>query len=398
MNVKVATLLMFVLILLFIGLVFLLVKAPKAVAWLIGGTVLLFVLFFFAKVSVRQAVPEISTAVEWTVPQPVQEAVRSPIWSEAIEDEFEADLYPSKTSAAKALGARMAEPIHRMMADPNESIQIILFQQDDDRDVVMEFGQGMEKKLPGVRHSIEAAWRKLNPGEVGITFRFSVPPLTAHYPMPKYGARPVATLGNHHGVGNGEIVATASVGDKRTSRSVRFVVKPWVDDFAGFASMISEGQFIVARSVETCTSENEARQQAMEDARQQLDRLVGARPAIPGRPPVTVTTKDIQEGGFIVDSFVQSFDGSAGKIWRQAMLIDVSASKLAWLNTRTVHIAQAVRATWAKTVLSALGVLVLILVTYFFLNMATRGYYEWSLRIAGIVLAVMVIVVVVFLG
>jgi hypothetical protein len=384
---------MFVLIFLFIGFVFLLIKAPKAAAALIGVCVVLFVLFFFARVSSRQAVP--TKTVEWTMPRPAQEASRSSIWSEGMEDQFEADLYPSKAAAAKALGGRIAEPIRRMMADPNESIQIILFQQDDDRDVVMEFGQGMEKKLPGVRHSIEAAWRKLNPGEVGVTFRFSVPPLTARYPMPKYGGRPVATLGNHS-VGNGEITATASVGDKQTSNSVRFVVKPWVDDFAGFASMIPEGQFIVARSVETCTSENEARQQAMEDARQQLDRLVGAKPTTPGRPPAAVTTKDIQEGGFIADTFVQSFEGSAGKIWRQAMLIDVSAPKLAWLNTRTVHIAQVVRATWARTVLSALGVLVLILVTYFFLNMATRGYYEWSLRIAGVVLAVLAIVVFLF--
>ena len=38
--------------------------------------------------------------------------------------------------------------------------------------------------------------------------------------------------------------------------------------------------------------------------------------------------------------------------------------------------------------LSAVGVIVLIGVIYFFLNMATMGYYEWSLRIAGVVLAI----------
>ena len=42
--------------------------------------------------------------------------------------------------------------------------------------------------------------------------------------------------------------------------------------------------------------------------------------------------------------------------------------------------------------LSTIGVLVLISVIYFFLNMATRGYYEWSLRIAGVVLAIVAVV------
>ena len=41
--------------------------------------------------------------------------------------------------------------------------------------------------------------------------------------------------------------------------------------------------------------------------------------------------------------------------------------------------------------LSAVGVLVLIGVIYFFLNMATMGYYEWSLRIAGVVLAIVAV-------
>ena len=41
---------------------------------------------------------------------------------------------------------------------------------------------------------------------------------------------------------------------------------------------------------------------------------------------------------------------------------------------------------------SIVGLLVLITVIYAFLNAATKGYYVWSLRIAGIVLAVAVII------
>jgi hypothetical protein len=41
---------------------------------------------------------------------------------------------------------------------------------------------------------------------------------------------------------------------------------------------------------------------------------------------------------------------------------------------------------------SVVGLLALITVVYVFLNAATKGYYVWSLRIAGIVLAAAVII------
>jgi hypothetical protein len=41
---------------------------------------------------------------------------------------------------------------------------------------------------------------------------------------------------------------------------------------------------------------------------------------------------------------------------------------------------------------SVAGLLALITVAYVFLNAATKGYYTWSLRIAGVVLAAAVII------
>ena len=42
--------------------------------------------------------------------------------------------------------------------------------------------------------------------------------------------------------------------------------------------------------------------------------------------------------------------------------------------------------------LTVAGLLTLITVVYAFLNAATKGYYVWSLRIAGIVLAAVAII------
>ena len=70
------------------------------------------------------------------------------------------------------------------------------------------------------------------------------------------------------------------------------------------------------------------------------------------------------------------------------MLIDTSAQKLNRLGSRMAAQVRVERITWAGMILSAIGVLLVIIVAYVFLNMATKGYYVWSLRIAGMVLAV----------
>jgi len=74
------------------------------------------------------------------------------------------------------------------------------------------------------------------------------------------------------------------------------------------------------------------------------------------------------------------------------MLVDVSGPKLAQLARVKLVRTSRLREGYARMGFSVIGVLVLISVIYFFLNMATRGYYEWSLRIAGVVLAIVAIV------
>jgi len=122
-----------------------------------------------------------------------------------------------------------------------------------------------------------------------------------------------------------------------------------------------------------------------------LGRHAGRRLSrLPQQPVVSVM--DVQNGGFVADRFVQSLQTSAGKVWRQALLVDVSGPKLSRLAAAKVAESRQICESWARMGLSVVGVLVLIGVIYFFLNMATRGYYEWSLRIAGVILAVVAVV------
>ncbi|MGE5296849.1 MAG: hypothetical protein ACM3VT_18670 [Solirubrobacterales bacterium] len=311
----------------------------------------------------------------------------SPIWSEGVEQELEADVYPSSRAAADALGRRMVELIRTVAGDPNAEVKVILFQEGNDRSLLTAFGRAMEKELPQARCSIEADLRNINPDEVGLTLRLD----TAHQDVVMAEGAAVRVFDPQ---ANTRIVATAFRDDRRASAEADFIDKTWVENFSAFAGARPNETYIVARSNGTCTSEIEANQQALDDARARLTESLGRRQGRPfadwGRTPVSTT--DVLNGGFVADRFVQSFDGSAGKIWRQAMLIDVSGPKLSTLAQQKAGEVREARMTWARMALSVVGVLLLIGVIYFFLNMATRGYYEWSLRIAGVVLAVVAIV------
>lgn len=323
--------------------------------------------------------------VDWQPINP-QPAVAAPIWSEGVENEYEADVYPSDLAAARALGRRMAEPIRKVADDPNAAITIILFQEETQRQLVTALHDALEKELPGMPCYLRADLRNLQSGEVGVTLRLDQKRQVVDYSSDDGR---LADLTVSSPVQSGRIVATAFREDKNESAEASFLNKPWVEDFAGFAGEKPERQFVVARSWETCTSENEAKNQAIRDACAQISALVGQKwSTVPGRPPVTVSSVDVLEGGFIVDQFVQSFDGLSGRLWRQALLIDASAERLSRLGSHKVAQVRVIRKTWAGMILSAVGVLIVIIASYLFLNMATRGYYVWSLRIAGTVLAI----------
>lgn len=301
-------------------------------------------------------------------------AVTAPIWSEGVENEYQADIYPSKLAAAWALGRRMRRPLAQVIADMNTPTKIVLFQNENDGALAAPFKQAIAETLPDIPCSVLLGSRNIDANEIGITLR------SAHV------ADSSESLGQQV---KATVWASARHRDWEATVRQSFIDKPWMEDFSSFASSNPLQQFIVARSWETCTSPVEARNQALQDAAAKLQQKIGKKWIIPGvEEALTVGPREVEDGGFIVDLFLQSFDGVSGRFWRHAMLIDASPEKLKRLDARMSRMASGQRMTWARMILSALGVLVVIVATYLFLNMATRGYYIWSLRIAGTVLAI----------
>ncbi|MEJ2705865.1 MAG: hypothetical protein P8Z79_25785, partial [Sedimentisphaerales bacterium] len=196
-------------------------------------------------------------------------------------------------------------------------------------------------------------------------------------------------------VATGTVQASVMAAGRQSSIKADFTDKPWVEDFSRFLNARPNSRFIVARSTDSCMTESEANHQALDNACAQVTQMlsrISRRQSGVRRPLVSrVDSEDILGGNLILDRFVQSFQGSTGPIWRQALLIDGSTGKLEQLAHRKAIMAQAMKMNWARMFASVFGLLFLITVVYVFLNAATKGYYVWSLRIAGIVVAAVVI-------
>jgi hypothetical protein len=314
------------------------------------------------------------------------EAAPTAIWQPGIEDEFEADVYPSQLSAVRSLGLRIGRAVQRVLDAEAAPSRFVLFQGAHERSLIEEFGRAVDRAFPETQWFVEPETVGVQPDEVGI-----------HLRIVDTRTQPVPWRSDFKSnVTSGRIEATAIAKSKQCTINTRFVEKPWVEDFSGFLNNKPNSRFLIARSAQSCLTEAEANRQALDSACAQvcdmLSRISRRRSGVPAPLASRVDSDDILEGDLILDRFVQSFDGSAGRIWREALLIDGSTGKLERLAHRKAVMARAVKMNLARTFITAFGLLLLITIVYVFLNAATKGYYVWSLRIAGVVLAAIAII------
>ena len=370
-----------------IGVIIVSIKVCSKRPWvaIIIALGLLLIVPYFTLVLSHRPMSRHTEVVLPSISPPSQEETTTTIWLPGIEDEFQANIYPSKLSAVRSLGLHIAEPVKQVFGEASPS-GFILFQGAHERGLLEEFAKAITRTFADVKWTIAPETVAVQPDQVGV--RIDVVNIHTHPAPWKSGSENEMTTGT--------VRASVLAADRQASMSTEFVDKPWVEDFSGFLNTRPNSRFIIAKSTEGCMNEAEANQQAFQNACSQVADMIGQtlprRSGVPVSFAKPVDSTDILEGSFILDRFVQSFNGTAGNIWRQALLVDVSAEKLKNLAQRKAIIAQARKTGFARMLFSILGLIVLITVVYAFLNAATKGYYVWSLRIAGIVFALIVII------
>jgi len=369
-----------------IGVIILSIKVCSKRPWIIVIMALILLLLIVPYFILATSHRSESFHTEVVLPSisPPSEETTTTIWLPGIEDEFKANIYPSKLSAVRSLGLRIGKPVRQVFGETSPS-GIILFKGAHEIELIEEFGKAINHTFADANWTMAPETVAVQPDEVGI--RIDIVNVETD-PAPWSG-----------GIGSmisGTIQANVLAGDRQASMSAKFVDKPWVENLSGFMMNKMHGQFIVAKSTGSCMSEDEANRQAFQNACSQVADMIGQtlprRSGVPVSFAEPVNSSDILNGEFILDRFVQSFEGSAGKIWRQALLVDVSTDNLKKLAQRKAVIALARKTNFTRMFFSIVGLIALITVVYVFLNAATKGYYAWSLRIAGIIFALVVII------
>jgi hypothetical protein len=377
----------FILLFAVIALIVSFVKLSSKRPWiaLIAVSVLL-LLFAFSFVRIprmrifgRRPLLSVESIPVWS------EDTKAPIWLPGIEDEFETNVYPSMKSAVRGIGSRIDISVRKLLKATDSPHRITLFQEISDRALILELKKAIQRTVPEATCTVEDDLRELQPNEVGVTMWIS-----------DRGAQTAAWARSPDTtVAEGNIEVNIFTMDGNVLAQKRFIEKPWLEDFSGFSNTKSNGRLLIARSADSCVTEAEANHQAVENACKYITTMLDKASRRLSKIPISYThpvnSADILEGDFIIDRFTQGFEGTAGRIWRQALLIDVSTEKLTKLARKKAAMMRATKKTWTRLSFSVFGLIILITVVYAFLNAATKGYYVWSLRITGMVLFLVVI-------
>jgi hypothetical protein len=296
------------------------------------------------------------------------------IWSEGMERQFQADIYPSRESAAFGLGRAAGKWI---LARRHSESPILLHSPDGNlsADLLIPVRLGLLDAAADL--AITTSYRDTSgaaaPDVTALDLAVDEPGRTAAVTDESPASRSPL---------QGELRVTLSVSGQQAHRiKTLFRDVPWLVNTAAYMNEPGHQEHVVVYSLESCTSADEARRQAM----QRAQKAVQARlfPGRPGRAPVAA--EDLRQAGLVLDRFTQSLDGTAGKIWREALLLDTSPAKIAALRETKRTVIRAQQKTYASLLGSALGLGLIIFILYIFLNAATRGYYTWALRIVAVV-------------
>ncbi len=296
----------------------------------------------------------------------VRAAGSDAVWHEALADQYPADVYPSRRSAARALGIRLAAALDEALPGRRQDTRI---------------GFVKDPANPGLVEILAEGY-----GTRGGTMTLSPSPdepVTVSLKLIDVQTGPAPWSVGSEQAESGTLQAVAQIKNgTSTTVTADFIAKPWVENISAFVSRDPLRQFALARSHGSFTTPEEARAQAVDNARSIVSEFI--RRTLPGQVP-PVHEADLESHGLIADRFSQRLSGGmAGPVFREAILVDISGHKLQTLVANRKNIHRQERVTWARHALTLAGMLGLITAVYVFLNAATRGYYTAALRTAAL--------------
>ena len=284
-----------------------------------------------------------------------------------------ADVYPSTDAAVRALGRHLGHQERFFSpAQPDTPTQVLIVAPQNARPLAPAFVQAMQRHIahPVTIHHRHGLSDDDPPHDVRINFMFHPDladrPLADAPTQPQPGTLTAEILRDnldHH--------ATVSAEDQ-----------PWAEQFHTFARQQPGGSWVLGESPAFASSADQALHDALQHAAQRV-RI----PVVP-----ELAEHELHELGELVeDRLVQRLDTPHGTVYRAKVLLDASPERRLALTQRlqTQRDAQAQRVQTQRhadsrevrtQILQFVGLGVVLMLVYGFLQVATRGYYTLAVR------------------
>ena len=275
--------------------------------------------------------------------------------------------------------------VQKNLTRQSEPVTIKLMQEDHERQLLEELRRTLRDKIDGGRYVIVSDIDEVNikEGEIGVALSI------------EFDEAADASEDTYEEVvmpadEQGAVAAVVLTGAEDYTISVPVVERPWVENYAEFMNKNPHSQWVVARSSETCSTAEMAHELGLQDAARRISFLLNGPPDRRALRSdiIEVAPEDISRFGLIADKFPQSFHGTAGPIWREAMLVDASRPNLERLVFEFTAARGVQQRRGAYIIFSFVGMIGLICLLYALVNAATKGYYSTVLRILTAVLVI----------
>jgi hypothetical protein len=303
-------------------------------------------------------------------------------------DVFRPDVYPSQRAAAAGLAKRLVGAMSgAKQFDPEKSVVQLVG--DVDPDALTTFANTLRDEFPALRVENQPA----STGAIRVELH-----LLAQEPI-------ASQFRTRRDLTRGTVSMTASGGGVDQSDSVRYVDKPWMDDWETFSNAETKGRWIRAQSEIPVPTEAEAMKRALAAAskelwprvRQQMNARNAARPGAikVGEEWVRARLEArLRQGEHVTDRFIQTYQRPYGQVWQISILVDASSDDINEMARHCASLARAEFGAKAVTFGSIAGLFGVILLLYFLVNAVTRGYFLWRLRAAALLLGIAGILIV----
>jgi len=367
---------------------------------LVGIAVALMVAALF---TVRQTVWEIQTAEPINTPphpsethSPLTAYVQPAVWESLDPEQFKANEYPSTQAAMKSLARCVRETVdaNRLLkqahADSHTAEQSERPPEEPEPAIIKVPGQSLpedsrENALQWLSNRLRVEFPDSNlillddnPSEEKTESEITEGTVLLRLSHPSERSRTAPwDLQTQQLSGQYTCDITTPAGTAQVP--IGYTEKPWVETFDLFISAHPNQRYVVGYSPTLVSSEEEARQMARQDA-------IGKLQA------------DIQRGlivepneSHVVDRFAQKLSRPYGDVWREAILFNVSESRMAPAVAAAHRQTVQVRTQQRSLVFSLAILFGVAMVICVILNLLTQGYYRNRLWIAAGVIVMIVV-------